>query len=255
MDPIDILGGLLGGGGGNSGGGSLGGKILKDLLGGGRKPAPPTQRAPTSGRGPSGGPIGSGRPVDIDRQAKELEDLLGVARDRYSGRSNSPAPAPQQRQAPPVQPQSRPEIQDRGRSRTGSTGGFTFDDRPPVGRREPLDTNEEALVLIRAMINAAKSDGRVTQAEQQEIMQRISNPTQDAINFLREEFARPVDVREFAWSVPLGMEQKVYTISLAAVDVDTQAEATYLKDLAHGLRLEPELCNQLHQQYGAPALY
>ena len=254
MDPIDILGSLLGGGGGNSSGGSLGGKILKDLLGGGRKPAQPRQQTPTSGRGPASGPRSSGRPIDIDRQAKELEDLLGVAKDRYSGRSNPPPTAPQQRQAPPVQPRSQPEFQDRGRS-SGSTGGFTFDDRPPVGRREPLNPNEEAIVLIRAMINAAKSDGRVTQAEQQEIMQRISNPTQDAINFLREEFARPVDVREFAWSVPLGMEQKVYTISLAAVDIDTQAEATYLKDLAHGLRLDPELCNQLHHQYGAPALY
>ena len=105
------------------------------------------------------------------------------------------------------------------------------------------------------MINAAKCDGDISEAEQQSILERIGNPTQDVIDFLRNEFAQPLDVREFAWSVPLGLEQKVYTMSLGAIDLDVNTEATYLRDLAHGLRLYPEVCNQIHQQLGAQEIF
>jgi uncharacterized membrane protein YebE (DUF533 family) len=56
-------------------------------------------------------------------------------------------------------------------------------------------------------------------------------------------------VREFAWSVPLGMEQKVYAMSLMAIDVDEQAEERYLDELAHGLRIPDDVCEQLQQRY------
>lgn len=237
MDAMDILGGLLGGGSKKSGG-SLSGKILKDLLGGGRKPQSP-QRSPSGSS--RGGPSRS--PRNIDDHAQQLEDLLGVAKDRYERRSQ---PAPEQPQV-----QSRPAPSPRS-----NPGGFSFDSRPPVvGRRDPLDQNEEAMILIRAMINAAKSDGSISREEQEEIMSRISSPTQEAIQFLRQEFSTPVDVREFAWSCPIGMEEKVYTLSLAAIDLDQNKEASYLRDLAHGLRLEPEYCNEIHRKFGMPEIH
>lgn len=240
MDPMDILGGLLGGGSKKSGG-SLSGKILKDLLGGGSSRQPAPQRSPRN----SGGH--SRRPRDIDDHAKQLEDLLGVAKDRHETRTRS---AP--RQAPPPQ---QPRYQEPSAPSRGG-GGFSFDSRPPVvGRKDPPDQNEEAMILIRAMINAAKSDGSISRDEQEEILQRISNPTQDAMSFLRQEFSSPLDVREFAWSVPIGMEEKVYTLSLAAIDLDANKEASYLRDLAHGLRLEPEYCKEIHQRYGAPEIH
>jgi uncharacterized membrane protein YebE (DUF533 family) len=105
------------------------------------------------------------------------------------------------------------------------------------------------------MINAAKADGQVSPQEQQAVISRISNPSRETINFLQREFSTPLDVREFAWSIPIGMEQKVYLVSLAAIELDTAAEANYLRDLAHGLRLTPQTCNALHQQYDAPLLF
>lgn len=118
-----------------------------------------------------------------------------------------------------------------------------------------MTQNDEALVLVRAMINAAKADGTVSQEEQQAILQKLANPTQETIDFLRQEFSLPVNVRDFAWSVPLGMEQQVYTMSLAAINLDTNPEADYLRDLAHGLRLDAQFCNDLHQRYGAPTIF
>lgn len=115
--------------------------------------------------------------------------------------------------------------------------------------------NDDATVMIRAMINAAKADGRVDRQEQENILKRLGDIGQDEIDFLREEFARPLDTEDFARGVPQGMEQRVYAMSLLAIDLDTNPEAQYLHQLAQCLRLPPEVCNQVHQQLGAPQLY
>jgi len=72
---------------------------------------------------------------------------------------------------------------------------------------------------------------------------------------LREELRRTVNVRDLAWSVPRGLEEQAYTISLIAIELDEQKEAEYLADLAHGLRLDPHHCNEIHRRYGAPAIF
>ena len=244
MDAIEILGGILDGGS-KDGGGGLGGKILKELLKGTRRGTSQQQsKAPASS--PSqrdGGFRGSG---NIEQQARELEDLFGVARDRQASPTAETSQLPQSRRRHTCPP----DFDDVG----------TRYRRPRAERQappppQPMESQDEVLVLIRAMINAAKSDGRVTQEEQQAILNRIANPSQQAVQFLQDEFSKPLDLREFAWSVPIGMEEKAYMLSLAAIDLDAQSEASYLRDLAHGLRLSPEECNEIHQQLGAPAIY
>jgi uncharacterized membrane protein YebE (DUF533 family) len=101
------------------------------------------------------------------------------------------------------------------------------------------------------MVNAAKSDGRITPDEQQKILGQLGNAPGEAVQFLRDELTRPLDVREFAWSVPIGMEQEVYAMSLLAMTVDSPAEAEYLDQLAHGLRLTPEVRQQLDRRFRA----
>jgi uncharacterized membrane protein YebE (DUF533 family) len=113
---------------------------------------------------------------------------------------------------------------------------------------------EAAAVLIRAMINATRADGRMDREEEQKLLRQLGQPSPEAIAFIRAEFQKPLDVREFAWSVPLGMEEKVYAISLSVLDIDQSEESDYLKQLSHGLRLAPETCAQIHQQFGAPAV-
>ncbi|MEL6107024.1 MAG: DUF533 domain-containing protein, partial [Planctomycetota bacterium] len=170
------------------------------------------------------------RPRSIGEAARSLEELLNVTEDRYAKRhpkASPPVPTPAARQ-----------------SRY----------RPPEPREED-DLNEQAVVLIRAMIGAAKSDGQVSEAEQREITGQLGHLSANEIQFLRKEFARPSDPRAIAWDTPLGMEEQVYTISLAAIDLDENKEAEYLADLAHGLRLQPKHCNQIHQRYGAPIIF
>jgi uncharacterized membrane protein YebE (DUF533 family) len=114
---------------------------------------------------------------------------------------------------------------------------------------------EQATILIRAMINAAKSDGRVDREEQEKILGKLGHVTQDELDFVRQEMAEPLDVDAFVRSIPQGMGNQVYAMSLMAVDLDSNPEAQYLHQLAQGLNLSPDTVNQVHQQLGAPALY
>ena len=116
---------------------------------------------------------------------------------------------------------------------------------------ELQQANDQAVLMIRAMVNAAKSDGRVDQTEQENIISKLGSDVSEAeINFLKQEFAAPLDVAGFARSVPNGLEQQIYALSLTSIDLDTQNEAQYLGQLAQGLNIDANLCNQIHDQVG-----
>lgn len=241
MDAMDVLGALLGK---KSGSGSPGGNILKDILGGGgssaRRPAPPQPRrtpAPQQGR----------RPKSIGEAARSLEDLLNVSNSRHAERH------PQTRPSQTRQPQTRQPQAQRSPAPDLTPAPQRRYTPPEPAEQDAL--NEQSVVLIRAMISAAKSDGQITQEEQQAIVGQLGHLSENELNFLRDEFARPVDVRELAWNTPLGLEEQVYSMSLIAIDLDENKEAEYLADLAHGLRMQPKRCNQLHQKYNAPEIF
>lgn len=219
MNAADILGDLLGG---------KGGGIFKDIFGGAGTPAPPSRErkvAPPPSQS------------DIAAQARELEDMIGVGR----GGASAPRPAPAPRQQPPAtNPRETPKP---------ARVPPPLPEAPPD---DPLRQDSEATVLIRAMIHAAKADGKLSPEEQKALIERMGGASPEVIRFLQNELNRETDVRDFAWSVPLGMEGKVYMISLTAITLDTRAESSYLDELAHGLRLPREIRNHLHQRLGLP---
>ncbi len=106
------------------------------------------------------------------------------------------------------------------------------------------------------MVNAAKSDGRIDQTEQDSIVSKLGENVSEAeVDSLRKEFAAPLDVAAFAQLVPNGLELQVYFLSLTSIDLDTQNEAKYLGQLAQGMKLDPEICNQIHDQVSAPRIF
>lgn len=114
---------------------------------------------------------------------------------------------------------------------------------------------QQATLIIRAMINSAKADGNIDQQEQERIIGKLGSISDSEADFIRKEFEAPLDVAGFVRSIPQGMGQQIYAISLAAINLDTRTEAQYLGQLAQGLNLSPEICNALHEQVGAPKLY
>ena len=117
------------------------------------------------------------------------------------------------------------------------------------------EANSRAEILIRAMVNAAKADGRVDEQEQQNILQRVGNLGQEETEFLRREMQSPLDTQGFIRSIPRGMEQEVYAMSLMGIVLDESSEASYLAELADGMGLSADVCNNIHREAGAPEIF
>lgn len=115
--------------------------------------------------------------------------------------------------------------------------------------------NSQAEIMLRGMINAAKSDGNIDESEQKKILEHLGDVTQDELDFVRAEMAAPLDIDGFIRSIPQGMEQQVYVMSLLGIDLDSQAEAQYLDKLAQGLSINQQTANQIHEKVGVPAIY
>jgi uncharacterized membrane protein YebE (DUF533 family) len=107
------------------------------------------------------------------------------------------------------------------------------------------------LVLIRAMISAAKSDGHIDAEEQARIEQQIAEQVIGAEEqqFLVEQLNAPSDPIAIA-RLSEGEEQaaEIYLISLLALDVDTPEERRYLDRLADALLLPDGLRQRLEMQ-------
>lgn len=115
-------------------------------------------------------------------------------------------------------------------------------------------TNQAAL-LIRAMINAAKADGNVDAQEQENIVGKLGDIGPEEAAFIRAEMQAPLDVDGFIKSVPQGLEQQIYVLSLMTVNLDSKAEADYLDRLAKGFNISEQASNQIHGQLNVPQLY
>lgn len=110
-------------------------------------------------------------------------------------------------------------------------------------------------LMLRAMIQAAKSDGRIDAAEQRKLMGNLGEASEAEMRFVQQELAAPVDIPGLARQVPRGLEQQVYTMSVISIDLDQQNEARYLAQLGEALGLNKRVVNAIHAQLGAPALY
>ncbi len=215
----DVLGSVLGSG--QSGGGL--GDVLGSVLGGG------SQSAQQGGGGLGdllGGVLGGKPQGPSGNSGADLSDLIGAALNQFGHAEQA---------AQRGEPEPNFEQFNQG-----------------MAHSEACD---QATIMVRAMINAAKSDGRLDKEEQQKIMGKLGSVTQDEIDFVNNELSQPLDVQDFARSVPRGLENQVYTMSLMAIDLDSKGEAKYLHELGQSMGIEPQTSNQIHQQLGAPVLY
>lgn len=231
MDAIKLLGSLLNNRSLTSG---LGGKLLGSVLGGGGG-------AQQQSGGGLGGLLGSVLGGGGAGQASSggLGGLLGSV---LGGGLSTPAPA--------QQPAGQGVL---GGLLNSVLGGGAA---PTVAPAEQAAANQQAEIIIRAMINAAKSDGRIDDAEKQKIVEGLgADVTPDEVAFVQNEFQKPLDAAAFAASVPPDMAGQVYALSLTSIELDSQNEAQYLGQLAQGLGLSPEFCNQVHDQMGAPKIF
>jgi len=239
MNATDILGQLLGGG--QNGSGSLnsgtGAKMLEDLLGVGTGSS--QQGGGTGGGvfggGQTGGSTSGGNAGGTMGQQNTgttsggggLGDLLGKALKEL-GRNQGAG----------------------GQAQAGNNNPFGQTPQAPQ-----ISQSEQSAVYIRGMIQAGLSDGRLDEQEQQAIVQKVGNMGQEEQNFIRAEMAKGADVAGFIQSVPRGIEEEVYAVSLMAIQLDNRNEAQFLDSIAKGLRITQEQSNAIHDRFGVKRLY
>ncbi|MEM6371966.1 MAG: DUF533 domain-containing protein [Pseudomonadota bacterium] len=138
----------------------------------------------------------------------------------------------------------------------GEVLNSNFDQTPQDPIEPTADQEAAAALMLRAMIQAAKSDGTFDDTEQEKLIGQLGGDVDDAeAAFVRGEMQRPVDVNALVAEVPQGLGPQVYAMSLLAIDLESQAEAQYLHTLAQGLGMEAAAVNDIHAQLGVPSLY
>ena len=124
-----------------------------------------------------------------------------------------------------------------------------------TGQTAP-EAERSAALMLRAIIQAAKSDGKIDKSEKAKILETVgADADEDDIAFVKAELAAPVDVEKLAEDTPQEQRMQVYSASLMAIRVDTQAEADYLDSLAKAMSLDEPTVNMLHMQMGIQPLY
>ena len=110
------------------------------------------------------------------------------------------------------------------------------------------------LLLLRAMISAAKADGNIDSNESNRILAEINRlglePEEKALLF--DEYSRPLDIRSLADDVHSPEQAiEVYAASLLVIDSQNAQEALYLQGLAQALDLEPALVEEIERTVAA----
>ncbi len=137
--------------------------------------------------------------------------------------------------------------------------GQTQSDAPkalfdPQTADEKLVQQFDAQIIIQAMVNAAKADGEVGKVELQKIVGKLKKDglTSKGKKFLMGEINKPSDLSgavSMAGHSPQ-MAAQIYAASFLAIEVDTVAEQAYMKQLAAGLGLHPEVANHIERTLG-----
>lgn len=158
-----------------------------------------------------------------------LAMIGGLAYKAYRDHQAKTAPAPQQQIAAPP---------------AGSPFGETGD---------PKQDNETSMLILRAMIAAAASDGTIDGNERSRIIAGLEKAGLDreAARFLDREIEMPATVAELAAAARSpALAAQAYTAARIAIDPDSKQERAFLEELAGALNMHPGLVAQIEAGAG-----
>ncbi len=120
-----------------------------------------------------------------------------------------------------------------------------------TGTTAATDAMEEnAKLMIRAMIMAAKADGEIDAAERAKIMDHMGDLDEEGKAFVLAELEAPVDPMALATDTGEQMKAQVYAASIMTLKIDSLSEAQYLDQLAAALGLSDETRDRIHASMG-----
>ena len=125
--------------------------------------------------------------------------------------------------------------------------GSSVPSTPPPSPAGSAD-NDDAVLLIRAMIAAANADGVIDESEREASLERLRtvdlSPEEQA--FITQELFSPADLETIVSSVHSAeLGRQVYAVSLMAIEVDTEKERQYMDTLATRLGLDQAVVEEI----------
>jgi uncharacterized membrane protein YebE (DUF533 family) len=178
--------------------------------------------------------LGTGSGREVAGSVLKLGGLAAIAGLGYQAYKNWQ----DGNQPKPVEPapgQAQPELLP-----PPSGTGFSLDDH--------ANNDDFAVILVRAMISAARADGHVDDAERDAILGKVklAGLGADAEAFLTAELSDPVDLDAIVAAAKTDSQKvELYTASRIAIDPDTRAERGYLDLLAGRLGLDDALIDHI----------
>jgi uncharacterized membrane protein YebE (DUF533 family) len=121
---------------------------------------------------------------------------------------------------------------------------------------ESAGHEELGKTLVRAMISAAKADGRIDAEEKEAIFERLKTMQLSAEEkaWVFDELSAPLDINAVvARADTPAHAAEIYAASLVAISADSAAEQAYLEALASKLKLDPALIAEIHKAAGEKA--
>jgi uncharacterized membrane protein YebE (DUF533 family) len=114
----------------------------------------------------------------------------------------------------------------------------------------PMSSDEDALVLVRAMLAAAVADGHLDEGERSRIVAGLSQAGIDAeaTRWVERELADPATVDDLADGVSTPeLGAQVYAAARVAIEPDTLQEREFLRGLARALDLDATLVGHIDE--------
>lgn len=120
----------------------------------------------------------------------------------------------------------------------------------PINELDEEEAAERSQILLKAMIAAAKADGHVDKKEVALIEEQIEKLglTGDIADLMREEIAKPLNIKEIASMATTGaIAAEIYLVSSVVTDTENSMEKEYLEALAKKMKLPESLVEQLQK--------
>ena len=217
-------------------------RVLGALLGGAAQP----QRKRRRSTGGAASLLG-GRSAEA-RAARAIGALAAGAIGAWMERSGQAQPAPAAPQPVRRAPATTPDVAGPARRipQTGSATGASpwAQPRPAAPVPEPTGPEAEeaeALLMVRAMIAAAKADGRVDAAERAAIATQLdaAGLSAEERDFVLADFDRPLSPEALAKEArdPM-LRARLYAAAFAGAGDITPPERAWLDALAQALKLD-----------------
>jgi uncharacterized membrane protein YebE (DUF533 family) len=134
-----------------------------------------------------------------------------------------------------------------------SGGSLPLGLKPPETPAEEQALARTAELILKGMINAAKADGQIDPQEAQRIAGKLQQAgiDQGGQQWVLSEMHRPLDLDAFVSEIRSPeVAAQVYTASLLAIEVDTDAEREYLQQFARRTGLQPAVVQHIKQSMG-----